>query len=62
MFPGFDRIIEEPAEGAHTDYDATFTAVQKAILEELKPLKKMPKTKLTKKRFEKFSKMGIYNE
>jgi len=57
-----DRIIDEPAEGAHTDYEATFTAVKKAILEELKPLKKMPKTKLTKKRFEKFSKMGVYNE
>lgn len=57
-----DRIIEEPVEGAHTDYEATFTAVKKAILEELKPLKKLPKVKLTKRRFEKFSKMGIYNE
>ncbi len=57
-----DRIIEEPLEGAHTDYEATFAAVKKAILEELKPLKKLPKAKLTKKRFEKFSNMGIYNE
>ncbi|MBB6481438.1 acetyl-CoA carboxylase carboxyltransferase subunit alpha [Spirochaeta isovalerica] len=57
-----DRIIEEPTEGAHTDYDATFAAVKKAILEELKGLKKVPKAKLTKRRFEKFSKMGIYNE
>lgn len=57
-----DRIIEEPVEGAHTDYEATFAAVKKAILEEIKPLKKMPKAKLTKKRFEKFSHMGIYNE
>lgn len=57
-----DRIIQEPVEGAHTDYEATFSAVKKAILEELKPLKKMTKSKLTKTRFEKFSKMGIYNE
>lgn len=57
-----DRIIEEPYEGAHTNYEATFEAVKKAILEELKPLKKMPKAKLIKKRFEKFSNMGIYND
>lgn len=57
-----DRIIDEPLEGAHTDYEATFKAVKNAILEELKPLKKLPKIKLTKRRFEKFSKMGIYNE
>ncbi len=57
-----DRIIDEPTAGAHTDYDFTFTAVKKAILEELKPLKKIPKTKLVKRRFEKFSRIGIYNE
>ena len=57
-----DRIIEEPLEGAHTDHESTFAAVKKAILEELKPLKRIPKPRLTKRRFEKFSKMGIYNE
>ena len=57
-----DRIIDEPVDGAHTDLEVTYSAVKKAILEELKPLKKLPKAKLTKKRFEKFSKMGIYNE
>lgn len=57
-----DRIIDEPEEGAHTDYDATFASVKRVILEELKSLKKVPKTKLNKRRFEKFSKMGIYNE
>lgn len=57
-----DRIIDEPAEGAHTDYYATFAAVRKALLEELKGLRKVPANKLTKRRFEKFSKMGIYNE
>lgn len=57
-----DRIIDEPVEGAHTDYDATFTTVKIALLEELKGLRKVPKNKLTKRRFEKFSQMGIYNE
>ncbi|MDA3812248.1 MAG: acetyl-CoA carboxylase carboxyltransferase subunit alpha [Spirochaetaceae bacterium] len=57
-----DRIIDEPVEGAHTDYEATFAAVKKAILEELKALMKLPKAKLTKRRFEKFSNMGIYTE
>jgi len=57
-----DRIIDEPAEGAHTDVNATYAAVKAAILEELKPLKRMAKAKLTKRRFEKFSKMGIYTE
>lgn len=57
-----DRVIDEPAEGAHTDHEATFAAVKTAILEELKPLKKLSPAKLTKKRFEKFSAMGFYNE
>lgn len=57
-----DRIIEEPIEGAHTDYEATFKAVETAIIEELKPLKKLSTSKLLKKRFEKFSAMGIYDE
>jgi acetyl-CoA carboxylase carboxyl transferase subunit alpha len=57
-----DRIIEEPVEGAHTDYEATFSSVEKVILEELKALKRLPKAKLTKRRFEKFSNMGIFEE
>jgi len=57
-----DRIIEEPGEGAHTDHEATFENMTKAILEELKKLKKLSPAKLIKKRFEKFSNMGMYNE
>lgn len=57
-----DRVIEEPGEGAHTDHEATYANMKAAILEELKPLKKIAPSKLTKKRFEKFSNMGMYNE
>ncbi len=57
-----DRVIAEPFHGAHTDYEATFEAVKNAIIEELKPLKKLTPSKLIKKRFEKFSNMGFYNE
>ena len=57
-----DRIVDEPAAGAHTDYNTTFTVLKKAILEELKPLKKIPVTRLLKRRFGKFSKIGIYTE
>ncbi len=57
-----DRIIDEPGEGAHTDHEATFENMKKAILEELKKLKKLSPAKLIKKRFDKFSNMGMYNE
>ncbi len=57
-----DRVIPEPAGGAHADHAGTFAALKSAILEELRPLKKIVPVKLTKKRFDKFSAMGIYNE
>ncbi len=57
-----DRVIQEPSGGAHSDYAGTFEALREAVLSELRPLKKIAPAKLTKKRFEKFSAMGIYNE
>jgi acetyl-CoA carboxylase carboxyl transferase subunit alpha len=57
-----DRVIDEPIGGAHTNYELTMKSVKAAILEELKSLKKLSPKKLTEKRFEKFSNMGIFNK
>ena len=58
-----DGIVEEPVGGAHRNYELTTNRVKKAILANLKQIKKLSKRKLVEKRHEKFSKMGnIFNE
>ncbi len=55
-----DRIIEEPLGGAHNDPDQAAKNIKKALLEELKVLKKLSPEKLVDQRIEKYSKMGVY--
>ncbi len=57
-----DRIIEEPIGGAHNNPHEIFASVKSALIEELGALMKLPPNILTKKRFNKFRKMGVYNE
>jgi acetyl-CoA carboxylase carboxyl transferase subunit alpha len=57
-----DEIIQEPGGAAHHDPKATAAEVKKAILKYLKQLKGWSKTKLINRRFEKFSKMGIFGK
>ena len=60
-----DKIVSEPRGGAHKDQEATFEMVQKALVKEVKALKKVSKKRLKETRFEKFRKMGnqtIYQE
>jgi acetyl-CoA carboxylase carboxyl transferase subunit alpha len=56
-----DEVIEEPVGGAHTDRQATASAVKKALLKQLKRLRGMSPQRLVHLRFEKYSKVGEFN-
>ncbi|MFP4416563.1 MAG: acetyl-CoA carboxylase carboxyltransferase subunit alpha [Chitinivibrionales bacterium] len=57
-----DDIITEPAGGAHNNYEQTFSAVAETLSKHLKSLKGVSRSKLTNKRFEKYSKIGMFNK
>ena len=53
-----DRIIEEPAGGAHSDPDATVQAVGAAVEEELRGLAKLSAEELRRQRADRFYAIG----
>ena len=57
-----DGIIKEPLGGAHIDPKATFRAVKKAIIDEVKALKKLSPEERISQRIDKFGAMGVVNE
>ena len=57
-----DDVIKEPLGGAHRDFEMTAAAIKETILKALEDLKKIPKKDLPKKRYEKFRKMGVFDE
>jgi len=57
-----DRIIPEPLGGAHTNYNQTASNLKSAILQELKNLTRLSTDKLLDLRFQKFSRMGVWEE
>ena len=57
-----DGIIKEPLGGAHIDSKATFKAVKKAIIDEVKALKKLSPEERISQRIDKFGAMGVVNE
>lgn len=58
-FGVIDEIIEEPLEGAHTDFEWTAEKVKKSIEKNLNELHKTDINNLLKERYEKFGRMGI---
>jgi len=56
-----DEIIEEPGEGAHSDYKAIANSVKKSILKNLEDLKKLSVDELIQSRFEKYSGIGKFS-
>ncbi len=58
-FGVIDEIIEEPLEGAHTDFEWTAKKVKESIEKNINELMKIDINSLLKKRYEKFSKLGI---
>jgi acetyl-CoA carboxylase carboxyl transferase subunit alpha len=57
-----DRIIPEPDGGAHRDPDLAAEILKKEIITSLDELSKIPVDELLKKRVEKFSRMGAWEE
>ncbi|MGD0230513.1 MAG: acetyl-CoA carboxylase carboxyltransferase subunit alpha [Syntrophorhabdales bacterium] len=57
-----DEIVGEPFGGAHRDWDAAFRAVSTAIATHLGELQQVPGDILKQQRYEKFRKMGIFEE
>jgi len=58
-FGVIDEIIEEPIEGAHTDFEFTAKNLKASIEKNLNELVNIDINKLLKQRYEKFSKLGI---
>jgi len=57
-----DKIIEEPNEGAHTDYEAIAQAVKQEVLGALNQLETIPVEELLNQRFVKYASMGKFGE
>ncbi len=57
-----DEIIPEPVGGAHANHDATAAALQEVLLRQLDDLRRHKPDKLTRRRREKFLRMGQYVE
>lgn len=57
-----DKIVREPAGGAHWNHDEAAKILKKHLLEEIVRLKKIEKTELVSNRIEKFSKMGFWTD
>ena len=57
-----DDIIKEPLGGAHRDPQMTANNIKKRIVKHLGELEEMPKKELLAKRYEKFRKIGIFEE
>jgi acetyl-CoA carboxylase carboxyl transferase subunit alpha len=57
-----DKIVPEPAAGAHNDHLGAATLLKEEILRALAELKALPTAELLKRRLEKYRKMGQYLE
>ncbi len=57
-----DMIVKEPVGGAHRNPAAATQSLKEAVAKALKEIEGIPGDKLSKMRYEKFSKMGVYKE
>ncbi|NOY47818.1 Acetyl-coenzyme A carboxyl transferase alpha chain [hydrothermal vent metagenome] len=57
-----DEIIKEPLGGAHKDREKTFATVRDAIVKSYNEFKNLSPKELVKKRMDKYSQMGVYND
>ena len=61
-FSMIDGVIPEPLGGAHNDPQACFQAVRKVLEEKIPLLMRLPIEKLLEQRYQKFRKMGVFEE
>jgi len=57
-----DEIIKEPVGGAHNDPQLTAKNIKSAIIKQLEPLLSLSHRELIADRYNKYRKMGIFNE
>jgi acetyl-CoA carboxylase carboxyl transferase subunit alpha len=57
-----DEIIKEPFGGAHRNWEQTFFNTKNSLIKHLKELIKVHPEELKQERYEKFRKMGIFEE
>jgi acetyl-CoA carboxylase carboxyl transferase subunit alpha len=57
-----DEIIKEPFGGAHRNWEQTFFNTKNSLIKHLKELIKIHPEELKQERYEKFRKMGIFEE
>lgn len=57
-----DKVLKEPAGGAHKDVDKMSALIKKELIESFSMLKKQPLEELVEKRYDKFRAMGKYIE
>lgn len=57
-----DEIVDEPFGGNHTDYDQAAAALKYAITCHLNDLKGLPVDQLTNLRYDRFRKLGVFEE
>ena len=56
-----DRVVPEPADGAHSDPDEAARLLERAIVRELAVLQAMPAKRRLRRRYEKYRSMGKYS-
>ena len=57
-----DAIVREPFGGAHRSWNETFENARGLLAKQLKELSEIPPEKLREQRYEKFRKMGVFEE
>jgi acetyl-CoA carboxylase carboxyl transferase subunit alpha len=57
-----DEVIPEPLGGAHRDHRATAATLKSSLTKALRRLQGMPGSELLQKRYEKFRRIGVFEE
>ncbi len=57
-----DDVIPEPLGGAHRDHRGTASAVKSYLIRSLRELAELPREELLQRRYDKFRKIGIFEE
>lgn len=61
-FGVIDEVIPEPLGGAHRDHRAAATVLKGSLIAAIRDLKTIPREELADRRYEKFRRMGVFEE
>ena len=61
-FGVIDEVVPEPLGGAHRDHRAMATTLKGCLIHNLKKLSSVPKDELIERRYEKFRRIGVFEE